>query len=149
MLTKGQRQRHLAELIRHQPVPSQAALLDRLRTTGVEVTQATLSRDLHEIGAYKGPDGYVIPDNGHATSAPDEQAFARTLKRELRWIDHTDCFVVIGTDPGHANALAAELDRARLPEVLSTLAGDDTVLVIVRRNHRPGVLKKRLRALAT
>jgi transcriptional regulator of arginine metabolism len=148
MLTKVQRQQRVAEIVRSETIHSQQQLADRLRAAQIVATQATISRDLQELGVLKGPDGYLIPEQQPVTSNGDYRTLRQMLRREMRRIDHSGNIVVIGTAAGHANALAIELDRAALPEVLGSLAGDDTVMIVVRRSRHATGLVKRLRSLA-
>ena len=147
MLTKPRRQDLIARLVHERPMQSQHDLLTALAAKSVRVNQATLSRDLQEMGVLKGPAGYVLPSQV-GTSA-DEQSLAARLRRELKSIDHSGNTVVIRTDAGHANALAVEMDRARLEDVLGTIAGDDTIFVVVRRGRSAARLARRFRDMAS
>ena len=134
--------RIVAALAEHQ-VRSQAELATLLDDAGVHVTQATLSRDLEELGAVKlrTPDGglpvYVVPEDGSpltargAMDAPP-QRLARLMAELLTSAEASANLVVLRTPPGAAHFLASALDRAGLPDVLGTIAGDDTILVIAR-----------------
>jgi transcriptional regulator of arginine metabolism len=124
-------------------VHSQAELAEALRAAGVEITQATLSRDLDELGAVKlrAPDGglpvYVIPVDGSplaARAAGDDppHRLARLLAELLVSAEASANIVILRTPPGASNFLASALDRAALPDVLGTIAGDDTILVVSR-----------------
>lgn len=147
MVTKGWRQQRISDLIRQRTIHNQNELQQLLDGAGITVTQGTLSRDLQELGVVKGADGYrLLPDPISANG--DAYSLRRTIRRELRDIDYSGNMVVISTEPGHANALAVEVDGANLPEVLGTIAGDDTLVIIVHRTHRASRLAKRLRALA-
>lgn len=166
MATKGQRHARIARLIQEKPITSQQELAERLSRAGIEVTQATLSRDLQQLGVLKGPSGYVLPQPqaiapysgaghrlGTLAAAPRLDQIAtqleRTLRRELRTIDAAGHLIVVRTDPGHANALAVELDRARLPDVIGTIAGDDTVMLVARRTGAAARLVRKLRTMAS
>ena len=135
-LTKHARQARLAALIAQRPVRSQAELARLLAAEGVQVTQATLSRDLEDIGATKvrGPDGvlvYAVDDN----LAPSESIrlpLSRLCEELLVSAEANGDLVVLRTPPGAAQLFASALDRAALPEVMGTIAGDDTVLVVCR-----------------
>jgi transcriptional regulator of arginine metabolism len=134
--------RIVAALAEHQ-VRSQAELAALLEDAGVHVTQATLSRDLDELGAVKlrTPDGglpvYVVPEDGApliARAADDAppQRLARLVGELLISADASANLVVLRTPPGAAHFLASAVDRAGLPEILGTIAGDDTILVVTR-----------------
>lgn len=156
MATKAQRHERIARLVQDHAIHSQQELSERLSRAGIEVTQATLSRDLQSMGVLKGPGGYVLPQAvAAATNAGGPQRpelaplLQRTLKRELRSIEAAGNLVVIRTDAGHANALAVEIDRVRLPEILGTIAGDDTLLLVVRRPEIAARLVSKLEHLAS
>jgi transcriptional regulator of arginine metabolism len=150
--------RIVAVLAEHQ-VRSQAELAALLDAAGVHVTQATLSRDLEELGAVKlrTPDGglpvYVVPqdDEQLAPRAVDDDPphrLARLLAELLIAADASANLVVLRTPSGGANFLASALDRARLPDVLGTVAGDDTILVVARAHTGGAALARRLLELA-
>ena len=140
--SKVARHERIVAVLRRQAVRSQAELAAALRDEGFRVTQATLSRDLDELGAIKlrAPDGglpaYVVPEDGTPlpARAADEQPhrLARLLAELLASAEASANLVVLRTPPGASNFLASALDRARLPGVLGTIAGDDTILVIAR-----------------
>ncbi|MFB9236637.1 arginine repressor [Plantactinospora siamensis] len=139
-LTRAARHGRIIDIIRDQPVRSQTELADLLARDGVQVTQATLSRDLEELGAVKarggdGPAVYVIPEDGHRPLRDAEAAPARLIRllRELlNGVDASGNIAVLRTPPGAAHYLASAVDRAGLPEVVGTIAGDDTILVVAR-----------------
>jgi transcriptional regulator of arginine metabolism len=141
--SKTVRHARIVALIRDHAVHSQTELAELLAAEGLAATQATLSRDLEELGAVKvrGTDGrpgaYVVPEDGTGPLRLAEQASER-LKRLLRelltGVDASGNLVVLRTPPGAAQFLASALDRSGLPEVVGTIAGDDTVLIIVRQD---------------
>ena len=114
------------------------------------MTQATLSRDLAEIGVLKGPDGYQLP--GAATVPANEETLARVLRRELLSATAGGTLVVLKTLPGHGNALAIELDRAStagaIKGVLGSIAGDDTIFLAASSELAARRLAKELRGAA-
>ncbi len=142
LTTKTARQQLVVSLIERQTIASQSELATRLAAMGVSVTQATLSRDLGEIGAVKvrGASGavYAVPgeggDRGTLFSAQGEDVFDARLQRLLEEVlvsaVHSENLVVLRTPPGAAQYLASAIDRSVLAGVLGTIAGDDTVLVI-------------------
>ena len=143
-LTKVARQAMIVALIRDRAVHSQTELAELLADEGVPATQATLSRDLEELGAVKvrgtdgGPAVYVVPAEGASPMRPAEQAPARLvrlLRELLTGVDTSGNLVVLRTPPGAAQFLASALDRSGLPEVVGTIAGDDTILVVARADH--------------
>jgi transcriptional regulator of arginine metabolism len=155
-LTRSARQARIRELIDAQPVTSQTQLAALLAESGIEVTQATLSRDLEELGAAKlrGSDGapasYVLPPE-NAPLRPAQAAPARLtrlLGDLLTSAEGSANLAVVRTPPGAAQFLASALDKVGLPDVLGTIAGDDTLLVVSRRPDGGAALADRLRAMA-
>jgi len=138
--TRVARQARIVELIGQRAIRSQAELATLLATEGVDVTQATLSRDLDELGAVKlrGPDGgapvYALPEDGHPmrASSGGTSRLARLLSELLVSTDASGNLVVLRTPPGAAQFLASALDRSGLTDVVGTIAGDDTILVVAR-----------------
>ena len=155
-LTRSARQARIRQLIEAEAVTSQTHLAALLAGSGVEVTQATLSRDLEELGAVKmrGSDGapasYVLPPE-NAPLRPAQTAPARLtrlLADLLTAAEGSANLAVLRTPPGAAQFLASALDKVGLPDVLGTIAGDDTLLVVSRRPDGGPALADRLRALA-
>jgi transcriptional regulator of arginine metabolism len=134
---KAQRQRAIVEVVEREAIWSQDMLGQRLRARGFDVTQATLSRDIKELGLVKrASDGaYQRPGqaaNGGASPEAAVAALRRACRETLRSFEQVQHMLVLKTDTGMANSLAVVLDRAALPEVAGTIAGDDTILVIAR-----------------
>jgi transcriptional regulator of arginine metabolism len=138
--TRAGRQARIVSLLSSQPVRSQTELAGLLAAEGIEATQATLSRDLEELGAVKlrGADGgvgaYIVPEDGspvRGVSGGTERV-ARMLGDLLVSTDASGNLAVLRTPPGAAHYLASAIDRAALPYVVGTVAGDDTILVIAR-----------------
>jgi transcriptional regulator of arginine metabolism len=157
--TRAARHARIIALLTERSVSSQAELAEALSAAGVAVTQATLSRDLDELGAVKlrTPDGglpvYVIPEDGSplaARAAHDDppQRLARLLAELMVSAEASANLVVLRTPPGASNFLASALDRAALPEVLGTIAGDDTIMVVSRDPLGGSALVRQFRALA-
>lgn len=153
------RQARIVSMLAEQPVGSQGELARLLTQAGIRVTQATLSRDLDELGAVKlrTPDGgqprYVIPEDGAPLAArrlddAPPHRLARLLSELLISADASGNIVVLRTPPGASNFLASALDRAGLPEVLGTIAGDDTILVVSRDPAGGAALAERIRQLS-
>jgi len=133
--TRAARHARIVDLIRDKAVRSQTELAELLGLDGVQVTQATLSRDLEELRAVKAGGVYVIPEDGLPPLRPVEQAPARLMRllRELlNSVDVSGNLVVLRVPPGAAQFLASALDRSGLPDVVGTIAGDDTILVVAR-----------------
>jgi transcriptional regulator of arginine metabolism len=155
----GRASRHarIVETLARRSVRSQAELASYLAAAGVHITQATLSRDLDELGAVKlrTPDGglpvYVIPEDGSplAHRAVDDAPplrLARLVGELLVSAEASANLCVLRTPPGAAQFLASAVDRAALPDVLGTIAGDDTILVIARApDGGPGLVQRFLK----
>ena len=143
---KARRQAVIVELVDHEPLRSQEELRRRLRQRGFEATQATISRDIKELGLVKlaGDGAYQRP--GVETANPETAlaALERAAEEYLRRIDRVQQLVVIRTGIGQAQPLAIALDRAQLPEVVGTIGGDDTILIVARDAKRAAALAKRL-----
>jgi transcriptional regulator of arginine metabolism len=134
---KSRRLTAIRQLVEHQPVHSQEELRKRLQTMGFDVTQATLSRDIKELGLMKRAADGAYQLAGARASAPSSAAAAavalsRALGEFLLSVDVAQQLVVVKTGPGQAQLLAIAVDRAQLPDVIGTIAGDDTILVICR-----------------
>jgi len=148
---KARRQALILELIDREPLHSQEQLRRRLRRQGFDATQATISRDIADLGLVKraGDGAYQRP--GAETTNPETAltALERATAEFLRRIERVQQLVVIRTGRGQAQALAEAMDRAQLPEVVGTIAGDDTILVIAhgaRGARGAAALAKRLEA---
>jgi transcriptional regulator of arginine metabolism len=147
---KSRRQALILELVEEESITSQEQLRARLRARGMEATQATLSRDIRDLGLVKrAADGAYRPgraaDSGAADAISDlEQAVVDYLVRQ----EAVDQLVVLRTDPGQAQPLAIAIDRGRLPEVAGTIGGDDTILVICRSADQALAFTTRLRKLS-
>jgi transcriptional regulator of arginine metabolism len=141
--TKSARQHRIAELLARHPVKSQGELADLLAKSGMHVTQATLSRDLVELDAVKVRDidgtlVYAVPgeggDRSAAAATPETGASGARLARLCNELvvsaSASANLVVLRTPPGAAQFLASAIDRVEMREVIGTIAGDDTVLVI-------------------
>jgi transcriptional regulator of arginine metabolism len=155
-LTRSARHARIVELISAGPVTSQTQLARLLAESGVDVTQATLSRDLEELGAVKmrGSDGapasYVLPPE-NAPLRPAQAAPARLtrlLADLLTSAEGSANLAVLRTPPGAAQFLASGLDKVGLPGVLGTIAGDDTLLVVSREPDGGAALAEQLLVLA-
>jgi transcriptional regulator of arginine metabolism len=134
-VTRAGRHARIVELIRVRPVRSQTELAELLAADGVGVTQATLSRDLEELGAVKVSGAYLIPEDGKRPLREAEHAPARLvrlLRELLTGVDASGNMAVLRTPPGAAQFLASALDRSGLSDVVGTIAGDDTILVVAR-----------------
>jgi transcriptional regulator of arginine metabolism len=147
---KGRRQSAIREIVEDQPVRSQEQLRTRLLARGFVVTQATLSRDIKELGLVKrAADGAYQAAGGGAPAQPSALAqLGRALGEYLLSVDRSQQLLVLKTGPGQAALLAIAIDRARLAAVLGTIAGDDTILVIGRDTRAARATARDLEGLA-
>jgi transcriptional regulator of arginine metabolism len=151
-LAKTQRQHRIARLLEQQAVSSQSQLVDLLAADGVVATQATVSRDLEELGAVKvrmggGEVVYAVPELPKDRLVPEDH-LRRVLGDWVVEVAHSANLVVVRTPPGSAHVVASALDRAGMPGILGTVAGDDTILVVASERVGGADVAKRLSALA-
>ena len=147
---KARRQSVILDAVQRQPVRSQEQLRRLVHTAGFDVTQATLSRDVRELALVKGgPDAaYQLPVSAGANGHAARSLLNRAVSEYLTRIDRVQQFVVLRTGPGQAQLLGVALDGARLPEVVGTIAGDDTILAIAPDVRRARALVKWLEGLS-
>ena len=130
---KASRQAAILDLIAERDVTSQEQLRELLKGHGIETTQATLSRDIRDLGLLKSAaDGAYRLSQARPAEVDHAGAVRRAVEEYLRTFEQVEQLLVLKTDPGQAQALAIALDRSRLPDVVGTIAGDDTILVICR-----------------
>ena len=146
-MSKTARHKAILDLLDEGPVESQDTLQQRLEGRGFEVGQATLSRDIYELKLVKGRDGYRRAGESLTNESvlPSVMHLARQFVIEIRQAQN---LLVVKTTVGSAQPVAAALDASHWPEVVGTIAGDDTVLVIVSDRKRAQVLAKRIRELS-
>jgi transcriptional regulator of arginine metabolism len=151
-LAKTQRQHRIAKLLEDQAVTSQAQLVDLLAADGVVATQATVSRDLEDMGAVKvrmagGDTVYAIPELPKDQIAPEDH-LRRVMGEWVVEVAQSQNLVVLRTPPGSAHVVASALDRTGVDGVLGTVAGDDTLIVVAAERVGGAKVAKRLSALA-
>lgn len=152
-LAKQQRQHRVARLLEQHAVTNQAQLVELLAADGVLATQATVSRDLEDLGAVRvraGGSGelvYAIPELPKEQRAPEEH-LRRVLGEWVVEIAHSANLVVLRTPPGSAHVVGSALDRAALPAILGTVAGDDTLLVVAAERIGGDKVARQLSELA-
>jgi transcriptional regulator of arginine metabolism len=139
MTSKVQRQRTIAEVIANVDVTSQPQLVSLLKKRGISATQATVSRDLEELGAVKirtndGDTAYAIPEFEPDRVAPVDQ-LRRVLAEWVADVQVSAPIVVVRTPPGCAHVVASALDRSRLKGLIGTVAGDDTMLCVAHASY--------------
>ena len=147
---KARRQSAILDVVEHEAVRSQEQLRQRLSSRGFEVTQATLSRDIKELGLLKrSSDGAYQPSGVDATSSTSAvDAMGRALSEYLVSIEPVQQLIVLHTGAGQAQMLGLAIDRARLSEVVGTIAGDDTLLIIARDAKTAQAVVKQFQDLA-
>lgn len=151
-LAKPQRQHRIAKLLADHAVTSQAHLVELLAADGVAATQATVSRDLEDLGAIKvrvagGDSAYAIPELPANQRAPEDH-LRRVFGDWVVEVAHSGNLVILRTPPGSAHVVASALDRSALPDVLGTVAGDDTLLVVVTEGAGGAAVARELSDLA-
>ncbi|NVJ58950.1 MAG: arginine repressor [Gammaproteobacteria bacterium] len=146
MSEKQVRQTAIKELIANHIIPNQEKLVELLLERNIKATQTTLSRDLNELGIWKGPEGYVLGN---------EAAPVRATKNELKKVLQTllvsaevaSNMLVLKTQPGRAQAIGYELDNIKLPLVVGNISGDDTVFIATRSEEDAMQLKREIENL--
>ncbi len=150
-LSKPQRQHRIVKLIEEQGVGSQEDLRDKLAAEGIIVTQATVSRDLEDLGAVKvrtkGGLVYAIPELAQERVAPDDH-LRRVMGEFVVEIASSGNIVVLRTPPGSAHVVGSALDRSGLADVIGHVTGDDTVMVICAESVPSSLIAGRLSELA-
>jgi transcriptional regulator of arginine metabolism len=143
---KERRQRAIADLIRASALSSQEELAERLSSQGFAVTQATISRDLEQIGAVKvrrgGNLSYALPQEVRNGAGP---RLAAVFRDWVRSVDPAGNMVVMKTPPGSAHLVGVALDNSELPEIVGTICGDDTIFVACRTAAEAEALSTKLR----
>lgn len=145
MSLRQRRQAAIHSLLEAEVVPSQEVLAERLAARGIRATQATLSRDLREMGVVKGSDGYRLGQGGNGRRQTELQAI---LAANVLSADATPPLVVLKTPPGRAQIVGLELDRAGMKEIVGTVAGDDTIFIAAAGPAATTRLLRRLRTWA-
>jgi transcriptional regulator of arginine metabolism len=148
---RARRQKIIADLIRNQPVASQEDVTARLAAKGYAVTQATVSRDLDQLGAVKVKRGgvlsYALPDQ----IGDSDWAAARLQRILAEWVQSVEAagnLIILRTPPGSAHLVALAIDQARLPEIAGTIAGDDTLFLAARDSASAESVADRFQSLS-
>ncbi|RJX38349.1 transcriptional regulator ArgR [Paenibacillus pinisoli] len=147
---KSMRQFKIREIITNQEIETQEELVEALRITGMQVTQATVSRDIKELMLVKVP----LNEGRYKYSMPMEQQrqnpvhkLKRAMLDHFTHIDYTDNLVVLKCLPGTANAIGGLIDNMEWPEVMGTICGDDTILIICRTKEQSVYIVEQLLAV--
>ena len=143
-MSKAYRHGQILNLIRNKSIHTQDELAQELNKLGVAATQVTLSRDIRELRLAKTPDGYreILSEE----TGPQLAQLATEFLHDVRAAQN---LVVLKTSPGHANSVAVALDAEKWPEIVGTIAGDDTILVIAPDNSTAESVRKKLMQLLT
>jgi transcriptional regulator of arginine metabolism len=152
-LGKPQRQHRILRVLEEQPVSSQTQLVQLLEAEGVVATQATVSRDLEELGAVKvripgGAMAYAIPEHSNERVSGGDDHLRRLMGEFVVEVSHSLNLVVLRTPPGSAHVVASAVDRAGVAGVLGTVAGDDTLLLVCSENVSGASVAARFAELA-
>jgi transcriptional regulator of arginine metabolism len=143
---KTRRQALILQLLDQEPVRSQDQLRRGLRAHGIVATQATISRDIKQLGLVKrAADGAYQRASSPPPSGAGATVMMRAIASSVTQADQVQQLVVLKTPPGQANATAIAIDRTQLPEVVGTIAGDDTILVVLRDPRRAASFAGRVR----
>jgi transcriptional regulator of arginine metabolism len=149
-IMKGRRQKKILEMIAHEPISTQSELVLALQNNGFNVTQATVSRDIKELRLVK----IARSDNQYVYGLPkghvpiqDENRLRRLFRDAVMHLDHSENIVVIHTLPGNANSVCSLLDAVAWPEILGAVAGDDTIIVVIRSKEAVPLIMSRLNAI--
>jgi transcriptional regulator of arginine metabolism len=145
---KQWRQSQILDVVDREAVVSQEILRQRLQARGIDATQATISRDLKDLGLVKraGDGAYIRPGSERPQPGAGDQ-LRRALMSLLRGYERVDPLLVLRTDRGQAQGLAEWIDRAHLAEVAGTIAGDDTILLVCRGAEAAATVEARLGAM--
>lgn len=149
---KPQRQHRIARLLEEQAISSQGQIVEMLAAEGVLATQATVSRDLEDLGAVKvripgGATAYAVPEHSKDAASPEDH-LRRVMGEFVVDVAHSANLVVLRTPPGSAHVIGSALDRAGYPDVLGTVAGDDTLILVCGESVGGATVAARLAALA-
>jgi transcriptional regulator of arginine metabolism len=147
---KRQRQQAILDLVRREPLGSQTAILGKLRKQGFDITQPTVSRDLEELGLVRvrGADGHLrYAPPTEATNGHGPERLHRVLAEYVVGLEPSANLVVVRTPPGSANMVAQVIDQVGLKDVIGTIAGDDTILLVAKEGVRGTTVLRLLQSL--
>lgn len=153
-MSRAARQQAILEIVHETAVANQSELVERLAGRGIRATQATVSRDVRQLGLVKAPapeggSRYLPPDEVDQAGAPSVDSLRSLFQRSVSEVADGEALMVIRTPVGFANAVALAIDALRRPEIVGTVAGDDTLLVILRsREDRRQIRRAFLQLMA-
>ncbi len=149
---KSKRHLKIVNIIKEYAISTQEDLVDKLQSQGIEVTQATISRDIKKLGLIKVPDGY----GGYIYSLPSERKqtdIKNWLQRMFRDfvvdMDYSENIIVLNTLPGTANGLGSAIDNVEWGEIIGSVAGDDTLLLVIKPKEMTEILFNKLQEFMT
>jgi transcriptional regulator of arginine metabolism len=145
-MDKVYRRNQIVYLLGTEGVSTQEDLCRKLARRGIHVTQATVSRDIEELGLIKTREGYRMPGTAEVAASP-QPTLPVVLKEFLRDVQQAANLVVLKTHPGNAHSVAAALDAEQWPEVVGTVAGDDTIFVATSGVRQAAQVRKKILAL--
>ena len=150
---KSKRQLKIIELVQERDIQTQKELADKLKQAGIEITQATVSRDIKQLGLIKVPmqDGgykYSLPPD-HKEKVNVKSRMKRMFEDSVTEVDHSENLIVISTLPGTAQGVASLIDNSNLDYVIGTIAGDDTILLVVKPKKKVATVVEQLEELRT
>jgi len=141
------RHKKIVELIKDKEIGTQEALVEALEDAGFPVTQATISRDIKELGLIKAPDGagtsrYILA--GDSVNPLHEDRMKRLFRDAVISLDSSENLIIIKTLPGEAQGVASAVDHVGWPEIIGTVAGDDTILIVIKTKQFTHTAMKKL-----
>jgi transcriptional regulator of arginine metabolism len=146
-MSKLARQKAILDLLDEGPVASQEELQKKLHRHGFEAGQATLSRDIRELGLVKSAEGYTMPGRDLADLESDLPSVSRLVKEFVTSVRAAENLLVTKTSTGSAQPVAAALDEENWPEAIGTIAGDDTILIVCQDRRAAGRLADRIQGM--
>jgi transcriptional regulator of arginine metabolism len=146
-MDKVYRRTQIVDLLRSQEVETQDDLRRKLARRGIHVTQATVSRDIEELGLVKTRTGYRLPEVGAEPMSPPQPTLAVVLKEFLTDARQAANLVIVKTRPGNAHSVAVALDADPWEEIVGTVAGDDTIFIATPSSRQAEVIRKKILAL--
>lgn len=144
--TRSERRQRLLELVERNEIQNQQQLQELLQAEGVSATQATISRDMQDLGISKGPRGYVRVDEP-AMEPEGLQQLKERLREDVEAVDRAGTMVVVRTTFGVARPLAREIESAKLPQLVGAIGGDDVIFLATRSASQASELKRLLKRL--
>ncbi len=145
MAAKRARQDKIEEMVRKHSLTSQEMLASLLKNNGIDVTQSTLSRDIRELGLVKVRGRYQLPEQ--STNTPQTGNLRRAFEQYVTRTGLSGNILMVRTSPGNAHSVGVVIDAAQWPEVLGTIAGDDTIFILLRHGHLGKRILNRIKEL--